>query len=63
MVITSGCIEAVSLCLQAVSALPGDTVVVESPTYPWFLQIIEDQNKYALEIPTDPRTGHRSGPA
>jgi DNA-binding transcriptional MocR family regulator len=56
MVITSGCIEAVSLCLQAVGGA-GDTVVVESPTYPWFLQIIEDQNKFALEIPTDPRTG------
>ncbi len=56
MVITSGCIEAVSLCLQAVGNA-GDTVVVESPTYPWFLQIIEDQNKFALEIPTDPRTG------
>ena len=56
MVITSGCIEAVSLCLQAVGN-PGETVVVESPTYPWFLQIIEDQNKFALEIPTDPQTG------
>jgi DNA-binding transcriptional MocR family regulator len=56
MLITSGCIEAVNLCLQAVGSA-GDTVVVESPTYPWFLQIIEDQNKFALEIPTDPRTG------
>ena len=56
MVITSGCIEAVNLCLQAVSG-PGDTIVVESPTYPWFLQIIEDQNKFALEIPTDPQRG------
>jgi DNA-binding transcriptional MocR family regulator len=56
MVITSGCIEAVSLCLQAGGAA-GETVVVESPTYPWFLQIIEDQNKFALEIPTDPQTG------
>ncbi len=56
MVITSGCIEAVSLCLQAVGKA-GDTVVVESPTYPWFLQVIEDQNKFALEMPTDPQTG------
>ena len=56
MLVTSGCIEAVSLCLQAVGGA-GDTVVVESPTYPWFLQLIEDQNKFALEIPTDPRTG------
>jgi DNA-binding transcriptional MocR family regulator len=56
MVITSGCIEAVSLCLKAVGNA-GDTVVVESPTYPWFLQIIEDQQMFALETPTDPRTG------
>ena len=56
MIITNGCIEAVSLCLQAVAA-PGDTIVVESPTYPWFLQIIEDLNMLALEIPTDPLTG------
>lgn len=56
MLVTSGCIEAVNLCLQAVGGV-GDTVVVESPTYPWFLQLIEDQNKFALEIPTDPQTG------
>ncbi len=56
MVITAGCIEAVRLCLEAVGDA-GDTVVVESPTYPWFLQNIEDQKKYALEIPTDPVTG------
>ena len=56
MLVTSGCIEAVNLCLQAIGSA-GDTVVVESPTYPWFLQIIEDQNKFALEIPTDPQTG------
>jgi DNA-binding transcriptional MocR family regulator len=56
MIITNGCIEAVSLCLQAV-ATPGDTIVVESPTYPWFLQIIEDLSMLALEIPTDPQTG------
>jgi len=56
LVITNGCIEAVGLCLQAV-ARPGDTIVVESPTYPWFLQLIEDLNMLALEVPTDPRNG------
>ena len=55
-VITNGCIEAVGLCLQAV-ARPGDTIVVESPTYPWFLQVIEDLNMLALEVPTDPLQG------
>lgn len=56
IVITNGCIEAVSLCLQAV-ANTGDTIVVESPTYPWFLQIIEDLNMFALEVATDPISG------
>jgi DNA-binding transcriptional MocR family regulator len=56
MVITNGCMEAVSLCLQAVTE-PGDTVIIESPSFPWFLQVIEDLNLYALEIPTDCRNG------
>ncbi len=56
LLITNGCIEAVGLCLQAVGSA-GDTVIVESPTYPWFLQLIEDQKMFALEIPTDPQTG------
>jgi len=56
IIVTNGCIESVSLCLQAV-ADPGDTILVESPTYPWFLQIIEDLNMMALEVPTDPETG------
>ena len=56
LLITNGCIEAVGLCLQAVAG-PGDTIVVESPTYPWFLQLIEDLNMLALEVPTDPQNG------
>jgi len=56
IVVTSGCIEAVSLCLRAVAG-PGDAIVVESPTYPWFLQVIEDLQMRALEIPTDPQQG------
>lgn len=56
MVITNGCMEAVSLCLQAV-AKPGDTIVVESPTFPWLLQIIEDFRMFALEIPSRPTEG------
>ena len=56
LLVTNGCIEAVGLCLQAVGSA-GDTVIVESPTYPWFLQIIEDQKMFALEMPTDPQTG------
>jgi DNA-binding transcriptional MocR family regulator len=56
MVLTNGCMEAVTLGLKAVTR-PGDTVMVESPTFPWFLQVIEDLNLHALEIPTDPGFG------
>jgi DNA-binding transcriptional MocR family regulator len=53
---TNGCLEAVGLCLRAVAG-PGDTVLVESPTFHGFLQLIEDLNMYALEVPTHPDTG------
>ncbi|MFZ5573197.1 MAG: PLP-dependent aminotransferase family protein [Thermodesulfobacteriota bacterium] len=56
ILITSGCMEAVQLCLRAV-ARTGDTVLVESPTFVCYLQLIEDLNMYALETPTDPETG------
>ena len=56
VIITNGCVEAVSYCLQAVASR-GDTIIVESPTYPWFLQMIEDLNMLALELPTHPQTG------
>ncbi len=55
-VITSGCQEAVSLCLRAV-AKPGDVVAVESPTYYGTLQAIESLGMKVLEIPTHPRDG------
>jgi len=56
IIITNGCLEAVHLCLRAV-AKPGDTIIVESPTFHCFLQLIEDLNMFALELPTDPQTG------
>jgi DNA-binding transcriptional MocR family regulator len=56
VMITNGCVEAVSVCLRAV-AQPGDTILVESPTFPWFLQAIEDFGMYALEIPGSAQNG------
>ncbi len=56
IVITSGCQEAVNLCLRAV-AQPGDTIAIESPAFYGTLQAIEMLGMKALEIPTDPRTG------
>ena len=56
IVTTSGCQEAISLCLKAVCRA-GDTVAIESPTYFGILQAIESQGLRALEIPTHPRDG------
>jgi DNA-binding transcriptional MocR family regulator len=56
VVITAGCSEAMSLCLQAVCS-PGDLVALESPTYFGILLILESLHLKALEIPTNPGTG------
>jgi DNA-binding transcriptional MocR family regulator len=56
LVTTTGCMEAINLCLRAVTK-PGDLVALESPTYYGFLQILEMLGLRALEIPTNPRTG------
>ncbi len=56
IVVTNGALEAISLCLRAVTQ-PGDVVALESPTYFGFLEILESMHLRALEIPTHPRTG------
>jgi DNA-binding transcriptional MocR family regulator len=56
ILITNGCLEAVHLCLRAVTR-PGDTVAVETPTYYGLLQVIENLGLKALEIATHPQTG------
>jgi len=56
IVTTSGCSEAIELCLRA-TCKPGDVVAIESPTYFGILQSIEALGLKALEIPTHPRDG------
>jgi DNA-binding transcriptional MocR family regulator len=56
LVTTTGCMEAINLCLRAVTK-PGDVVALESPTYYGFLQILQTLGLRALEIPTHPRSG------
>ena len=56
IIITSGCLEAIGLCLKAVTK-PGDTVAVESPTYFGINQAIESLGLKVVEISTDPLTG------
>jgi DNA-binding transcriptional MocR family regulator len=55
-VITTGCMEAVTLCLQAVLR-PGDTLAIETPTHFGFLQLFKELGILVLEIPTHPKTG------
>lgn len=56
IVTTSGAQAAVHLCLRAVTR-PGDTVVVETPTYYGLLEALESLHLVAIEVATDPRTG------
>jgi len=56
IIITSGCLEAISICLKAVTS-PGDTVAVETPTYFGINQAIESLGLKVVEISTDTLTG------
>lgn len=56
VIVTSGCLEAISLCLKAVTS-PGDTVAIESPTYFGIYQAIESLGLKVVEISTDPING------
>ena len=56
IIITTGAIEAIAISLK-VLAKPGDTIVVESPSYYVIFQLIESLGMKALEIPTHPRDG------
>jgi DNA-binding transcriptional MocR family regulator len=56
LVITNGAMEALNLCLEAVTK-PGDLVAVESPTFYAALQALERLNLRAVEVATHPRTG------
>ncbi|MBO9566366.1 MAG: PLP-dependent aminotransferase family protein [Niastella sp.] len=56
VVVTSGCMEALLLCLRAVTK-PGDAIAVESPAYFGIYQVIESLGLRMIEIPSDPTTG------
>ncbi len=56
ILVTSGCQEALALCLRAV-ARAGDIIALESPTFYGLLQVVESLGMKALEIPTHPQHG------
>ena len=56
IVVTSGALEALNLCLEAVTR-PGDVVAIESPCFYAALQSVERFGLRAVEIATDPAEG------
>jgi len=56
IVVTSGCLEAITICLRAVTQ-PGDTVAIECPTYFGIYQAIESLGLKAVEISASLATG------
>ena len=56
VVITNGAVEALTLCLRAVTK-PGDIVAVESPAFYGFLQTLQSLGLQALPIVSDPGGG------
>lgn len=56
IIITAGCMEALVMCLKAVTNA-GDTVAIESPTYFGIFQVMESLGLKVLEISTDPVEG------
>jgi len=56
IVITGGAMEALNLCLSAVTK-PGDTIIIECPTFYASLQAIERNGLKAVEVPSHPSEG------
>lgn len=49
VLVTAGCLEAITICLKAVTK-PGDTVAVESPNYFGIFQAIENMGLKVVEV-------------
>lgn len=56
VIVTNGCLEAITICLKAVTTY-GDTVAVECPSYFGIYQAIESLGLKVVEISSDPITG------
>lgn len=56
IVLTSGAMEALNLSLQVVCE-PGDTVVIETPTFYGALQAVERLKLNVIQVPVNPSTG------
>jgi DNA-binding transcriptional MocR family regulator len=56
IVTSTGCMDALSLALAAITE-KGDTIVVESPCFFSILQLAESMGLKVIELPTDPNSG------
>lgn len=56
VIITNGALEALNLCLAAVTR-PGDAVLIECPSFYGALQSLEARGLRAVQVPTHPRDG------
>ncbi|MEP6700038.1 MAG: PLP-dependent aminotransferase family protein [Bacteroidota bacterium] len=56
VIVTGGCLEAMTLCIKAVTQ-PGDTVAVESPNYFGIFQSLESMGLKVVEISSSPVSG------
>lgn len=55
-IITTGALEALYITLRAITRT-GDVVLIQSPTYFCFLQLMETLGLRAIEVPSHPRRG------
>lgn len=56
IIVTNGALEALNLCLSAVT-LPGDSVIVECPTFYGALQALELRGLKVVQVPTCSKNG------
>ena len=56
VIVTAGCMEALSFCLQAVTK-PGDAVAMESPTFYGIFRVMQSLGLNVVEVPTHAITG------
>ena len=56
IIVTCGAMEALYIAIRSVTR-PGDNVLIQSPTYFCFLQLLENCGLRAIEIPSYPETG------
>lgn len=56
VIITNGCMEALTLCLLALTKA-GDTIAIETPAHFGILQLLEELGLRIAEIPTHPEQG------